>query len=164
MVEGESGLVAVSRAHGFPVHYEPSKRRLTWPNGAMATTYSADVPDLLRGPQHDGAWCDELPAWSDPQAMWDQLQFGLRLGTLPRTVVTTTPRPIQLIRALMKDATVYVTRGSTYDNAANLAPSFLGLSGAPTRARASAAKSSTPRSSTTTPTRSGDSPGSTRRA
>ncbi len=125
MVEGESGILAVSRAHGFPVRYEPSKRRLTWPNGAQATTYSADVPDLLRGPQHDGAWCDELPAWNDPQAAWDQLQFGLRLGYMPRAVVTTTPRPIQLIRALIKDPTVYVTKGSTYDNAANLAPSFL---------------------------------------
>jgi len=125
MVEGESGILAVSRAHGFPARYEPSKRRLTWPNGAVATTFSADVPDLLRGPQHDAAWCDELPAWDDPQATWDQLQFGLRLGRHPRAVVTTTPRPIPIIRAFLKDPRVVVTRGSTYDNAANLAPSFL---------------------------------------
>lgn len=123
MVEGESGILATARPGLRPV-YEPSKRRLTWPNGAIATTYSADEPDRLRGPQHDGAWADELAAWRYPAA-WDMLQFGLRLGGDPRAVVTTTPRPTPLIRQLADDATVSVTRGSTLENAANLAPQFL---------------------------------------
>jgi phage terminase large subunit-like protein len=72
--------------------YEPSKRRLTRPNGAVATTYSADEPERLRGPQHDAAWCDELAAWRYPEA-WDMLMFGMRPGGDPRTVVPTTPRP-----------------------------------------------------------------------
>jgi phage terminase large subunit-like protein len=80
-VEGESGILAVSPAGKRPT-YEPSKRRLTWPNGAIATTYSADEPERLRGPQHDCAWCDEMGAWRYPEA-WDMLMFGLRLGTDP---------------------------------------------------------------------------------
>lgn len=123
MIEGESGILATARPGMRPV-YEPSKRRLTWPNGAVATTYSADEPDRLRGPQHDGAWADELAAWRYPQA-WDMLQFGLRLGGDPRAVVTTTPRPTPIVRALAASETTVVTRGSTYDNAANLAPQFL---------------------------------------
>ena len=87
MVEGESGILAVSPAGKRPT-YEPSKRRLTWPNGAIATTYSADEPERLRGPQHDCAWCDEMGAWRYPEA-WDMLMFGLRLGTDPRVMVTT---------------------------------------------------------------------------
>jgi phage terminase large subunit-like protein len=122
MVEGESGLLAVCPEDCRP-HYEPSKRRLTWPNGAVATTYSADEPDRLRGPQHDGAWCDELAAWRYPEA-WDMLMFGLRLGDNPRTIVTTTPRPVRLVRELIAAPTSYVTRGSTYDNRANLADAF----------------------------------------
>ncbi len=123
IVEGESGILAVSLPK-FRPKWEPSKRRLTWPNGAIATTYTADEPDLLRGPQHDGAWADELAAWRYPEA-WDQLQFGLRLGPKPRVVVTTTPRPTKIIRSLIKHPGTRVTRGSTYDNAANLPPSFL---------------------------------------
>ncbi len=126
MVEGESGIVACSARAGFPAHYEPSKRRITWPNGAQATLFSAEEPDRLRGPQHDGGWLDELAAWNDPQAAWDQYQFGLRLGRRPRTVITTTPRPIPIIRALIKDPLVKLTKRSTFDNAANLAESFLG--------------------------------------
>ena len=86
MVEGESGILAVSPAGKRPT-YEPSKRRLTWPNGAIATTYSADEPERLRGPQHDCAWCDEMGAWRYPEA-WDMLMFGLRLGTDPRVIAT----------------------------------------------------------------------------
>jgi phage terminase large subunit-like protein len=123
MVEGESGILAVSPPWNRP-HYEPSKRRLTWPNGAMATTYSAEEPDRLRGPQHGAAWADEVAAWAYPET-WDQLMFGLRLGTDPRVIATTTPRPTALIRRLMKDPHTVVTRGSTFENAANLAPSFL---------------------------------------
>lgn len=123
MVEGESGLLAISPERNRP-RYEPSKRRLTWPNGARATLYSADEPNLLRGPQHDTAWCDELAAWQYPDA-WDQLQFGLRLGRDPRTIVTTTPRPTRLIRELTAAASTVVTRGSTFENAANLATQAL---------------------------------------
>ncbi len=123
MIEGESGLLAISPLGDRP-HYEPSKRRLTWPNGAVATTYSADEPERLRGPQHDFAWCDELAAWRYPEA-WDMLMFGLRLGDDPRAVVTTTPRPTKLIKALLADPKVVVTRGSTAENRENLAPAFL---------------------------------------
>jgi len=122
MVEGESGILAVAPPSERP-NYEPSKRRLTFPNGAMATTYSADEPDRLRGPQHDAAWCDELAAWRYPET-WDMLLLGLRLGKDPRAIVTTTPRPIAIIRGLLKDPTVAVTRGNTYENRANLAPAF----------------------------------------
>ena len=123
IVEGESGVLAVSPPWFRPL-YEPSKRRLTWPNGAIATTYSADEPERLRGPQHDAAWCDELAAWRYPEA-WDMLMFGLRLGADPRAVVTTTPKPTAIMRRLLADPTVAVTRGTTYDNRANLAPAFL---------------------------------------
>lgn len=128
MVEGESGLLAVSKPNNRP-KYEPSKRRLTWASGAMATLYSADDPDALRGPQHDGAWCDELAKWQYAQTAWDNLMMGLRLGANPRVVVTTTPRPIPLVKNLVKDAgantgRVVLTRGRTYDNLANLSPAF----------------------------------------
>ncbi len=131
MVEGESGLMAVCSHDAVQPIYEPSKRRITFPEGsalapegAVCTTYSADEPDRLRGPQHDAAWCDELAAWRYPEA-WDQLQFGLRLGTDPRCIVTTTPRPTREIRELVQADTTVVTRGSTFDNADNLAPAFL---------------------------------------
>lgn len=122
MVEGESGLLAIAPSWCRP-KYEPSKRRLTWPNGALASTYSADEPERLRGPQHDGAWADELGAWRYPEA-WDMLMFGLRLGTNPRAVVTTTPRPNKLVKELIKLSTTAVTGGSSYQNRANLVPSF----------------------------------------
>ena len=127
MVEGESGILSLYARHAVEEqpHYEPSKRRITWPNGALATLFSAEEPDRLRGPQHDGFWADEVAAWDDPQSVWDQMQFGLRLGTSPRGVVTTTPRPVALVRALVVDPTCAITRGSTFDNAANLAPSFI---------------------------------------
>jgi phage terminase large subunit-like protein len=123
MVEGESGILAISSQWFRPI-YEPSRRRLTWPNGAIGTLYSADEPERLRGPQHDAAWCDEVAVWRYPEA-WDMLMFGLRLGADPRVVVTTTPRPTKLIRELVSDPTVVITRGSTRENRANLAPAFL---------------------------------------
>jgi len=122
LIEGESGIMNISPPWFMP-HYEPSKRRLTWPNGSVATTYSADEPNRLRGPQHHWAVCDELAAWRYPEA-WDMLMFGLRLGERPRVAIATTPRPTPLIRDLIKDDTTHVTKGSTYDNVANLAPSF----------------------------------------
>ena len=124
LVEGESGILAVAPPWFRPV-YESSKRRLTWPNGALATTFSAEEPERLRGPQHDAAVCDELGSWSRPET-WDMLQFGLRLGGNPRCLVATTPRPTKLIRELLarEGHDVVITRGSTYENRANLAPGF----------------------------------------
>jgi predicted phage terminase large subunit-like protein len=122
MVEGESGILAISPANNRP-RYVSTVRRLMWPNGAIATTYSAEEPERLRGPQHDFAWCDEIAAWRYPEA-WDMLMFGLRLGRDPRSVVTTTPKPIKLVRDLLADPTTKITRGSTYDNRGNLAPAF----------------------------------------
>lgn len=122
IVEGESGLLAICPPWCRP-RYEPSKRRLTWPNGARAFLYSADEPERLRGPQHDAAWCDELCAWRY-EAAWDMLMFGLRLGNDPRVVVTTTPKPVKLVRELLGAKTTAVTRGTTYDNRANLAAAF----------------------------------------
>ena len=124
IVEGPSGILATAPKHARP-DYEPSKRRLTWPNGAVATTFSADEPERLRGPEHDTAWCDELAAWKYPEA-WDMMQLGLRIGR-PRCVVTTTPKPVKLIRDLLarQERDVIVTRGRTLDNAANLAPQFI---------------------------------------
>lgn len=132
MVEGESGLLAVCARYGIALSYRKSSYEIDFPNGSKALMYSADEPDRLRGAQHHYAAADELAAWRYPDA-WDQLQFGLRLGTHPRQVVATTPRPKPLMRDLLAaqrtpdnpDGPVVVTRGSTYDNAANLAPSFL---------------------------------------
>lgn len=124
MVEGESGLMNICPSWERPV-FQPSKRRLVWPNGAMAFCYSAEEPERLRGPQHDAAWADELAAWTKLQAAWDQLQFGLRLGDNPRIAITTTPKPLPLIRQLVEDRDCVVSRGSTYDNRANLADAFV---------------------------------------
>jgi phage terminase large subunit-like protein len=124
MVEGESGILSVHPKDFRPI-YEKTNRTVTWPNGAQAFLYNATEPDQLRGPQHDAAWIDELAKFKYMQETWDQLQFGLRLGKNPRQIVTTTPRPLPLIKKLMNDPDTYVTRGRTYDNAANLAAPFL---------------------------------------
>ena len=122
MVEGESGLLSTSGK--IKLLYEPSKRRVTWPNGAMAICYSGDEPDQLRGPQHDGAWLDELAKYRYAEETWSNLDLGLRLGDDPQAVITTTPRPIKILRDLVSDDLVRVTKGSTYDNLSNLAESF----------------------------------------
>ena len=124
MVEGVSGLLRVSPPWNRPV-YEPSKRKLTWPNGATAFGFSSYEPDRLRGPQFDTAWCDELASWKNARETWDNLQFGLRLGESPRCAVTTTPKPISLLRELKDREDVMVTRGSTYENRANLASEYI---------------------------------------
>jgi phage terminase large subunit-like protein len=126
MVEGPAGILAVSSPWCRP-EYEPSKRRLTWPNGATASTFSSEEADRLRGPQHDLAWADEIAAMAEPSAVWDMLMFGLRIGAHPRWLATTTPKPVKLLRELLarEGRDVVVTRGSTFANAANLAPSFL---------------------------------------
>lgn len=131
MVEGESGLLSVGAPWRRPV-FEPSLRRLTWPNGAQATLYSAAEPEALRGPQHSHAWCDEVAKWDNASARavasWDNLLMGLRLGRDPRVVATTTPRSVPLVMRLLAESErgeVAVTRGSTFDNAANLPARFL---------------------------------------
>lgn len=120
MVLGDSGILAC-HPKDFRPEWSPTNRRLTWPNGAEAWVYNATEPDQLRGPQHHAAWVDELAKFRYMQETWDQLQFGLRLGEHPRALVTTTPRPLPLIKKLMNDADTVVTRGATLDNQANLA-------------------------------------------
>lgn len=124
MVEGESGLLAIAPPWERPV-FEPSLRRLTWPNGARAMLYSAEEPEQLRGPQHHFAWADEAGKWSDAEAVWMNLEMGLRLGAQPQVVVTTTPRPTSLIKRLLADRQAKISRGATRDNAANLPDAFL---------------------------------------
>jgi len=124
MVEGDSGILGV-HPKAFRPTYQPSMRRLTWPNGAVATLFNATEPDQLRGPQHDLGWCDELAKWRYAQETWDMLQFGLRLGEDPRQLITTTPRPIVLLKKIMADSRTVTTRGATYENAANLAKPFM---------------------------------------
>ena len=121
LVEGPSGLLNVCPPWNRPL-YEPSKRRLTWPNGAIATTFSADEPERLRGPQHDALWADEIAAWRFPEA-WDLALMGLRLGKA-RAVITTTPRPTDLIRRIRKHSGTVETVGTSYENRSNLAPEF----------------------------------------
>jgi predicted phage terminase large subunit-like protein len=123
MVEGESGILAVVPSV-FRPKYEPSKRRLTYPNGAQQAVYSADEPDRLRGPQHFYAWCDELAAWKLLADAWSNLELGLRLGVDPQVLATTTPRPKALIVELAHADTTHITRGSTYENLDNLAETF----------------------------------------
>jgi len=123
MLEGQSGILRTAPPWFRPV-YEPSRRRLSWPNGSLAYLFSAEEPDRLRGPQCHYAWADELAAWARPET-WDMLMFGLRLGQHPRICVTTTPKPVRVVRQLLDDPTCAVTRGTTQANARNLAPSFL---------------------------------------
>lgn len=107
--------------------YVKSNRCVEFHNGAKAWTYNATEPDQLRGPQHDFLWHDELAKWRYARETWDQAQFGLRLGKHPRQIVTTTPRPIELIKNIVagNEGKVHITRGKTMDNRANLAPAFL---------------------------------------
>ena len=125
MVEmGDSSILKVSKP-GFKPDYQPSKRRLVWPNGSVASLYSGDEPDQLRGPQHYKAWVDELAKFQYPDETMDMLEMGLRLGTKPQVIVTTTPRPIKVIKRLVADPRTIVVNGSTYDNKANLAAAFI---------------------------------------
>ena len=122
MVQGESGILAICPKWERP-EYKPSQRKLIWPNGAESLIFTADEPERLRGKQHQRLWADELAAWRYPDA-WDQAKFGLRLGSHPQAIITTTPRPTKLVREIMADLATVVTNGSTYDNRSNLAPSF----------------------------------------
>ena len=125
MIEvGESSVLRISPPWFMP-NYEPSKRRLTWPNGMIATAFSGDEPDQLRGPQHGSAWVDELAKFKYPDETWDNLEFGLRLGDNPQAVITTTPRPIPIIKQMLADDDVVDRVVSTYANIHNLAPSYI---------------------------------------
>jgi predicted phage terminase large subunit-like protein len=123
MVEGPSGLLEVSPPGERP-EFRPRLRRLVWPSGAVAFLFSAEEPDRLRGPQCEAAWCDELASWRYPEA-YDNLMLGLRLGTDPRLLITSTPRPTKLMRTILAQAGTVETRSSTYTNAINLARGFL---------------------------------------
>jgi phage terminase large subunit-like protein len=124
MVEGESGLLAIAPDKSL-IQYEASNRRVVWENGSQAFLYSAGEPEGLRGPQHHFAWCDEIGKWPRGTETWDNMAMGLRLGSDPRTVVTTTPRAVPLVRRLGGMAGVAITRGRTEDNRAHLARAFL---------------------------------------
>jgi predicted phage terminase large subunit-like protein len=127
MICGESGILARAPPWDRPV-YNASRREITWRSGTIAKTYSGEEPDQLRGPQHEVAWVDEFAKFQYAQETWDNLQLGLRLGSRPRALVTTTPRPIPVLKELLRaaaDGSTYVTRGSTYANVANLAPAFI---------------------------------------
>lgn len=138
MIEGPSGIVKVAERYGLRPKYEPSKRRITLPGLGILIAYTAEEPDLLRGPEHDGFWADELAAWKTrkqgeskrsgrnrAQETWDNLMFGFRVGDHSRGIVTTTPRPVPLVRSILTDPATHVTRGSTFDNARNLSKRFL---------------------------------------
>lgn len=124
MVEGESGILACS-APGHRPEFEPSRRRLLWPNGAVAYLYSANDPDQLRGPQHHAAWADEIAKWYEGATAWSNLVLGLRLGRTPRVAATTTPRPLPWLKRLMAEPSTVTVSGRTLDNRAHLAPQFL---------------------------------------
>jgi phage terminase large subunit-like protein len=123
MIEGESGLIEIAPPPMRP-RWEPSRRRLSWPNGAQAFLYSAAEPEMLRGPQHHVAWADEIAKWPNGEAVWSNLLLGLRLGGSPRVMATTTPRPVPLLRRILAGEGVHVTRGRMRDNIANLSTRF----------------------------------------
>lgn len=123
-VEGVSGVLPILNRYRQVKVWNRSLGELKLHNGSRIKLFSGDEPDRLRGPQHHGAWCDEVSSWRYPDA-WDQLQFGLRLGTHPKVLVTTTPKPNQLIRSLAESDQTRITRGSTFDNAANLSEAAL---------------------------------------
>ena len=133
VVRGESGFLnccwSGDKTHsgaylGLP-EWSPTKRTLTWANGASVTLFSAEEPDRLRGPQFSALWADELAAWNKDRETWDMAQFGLRLGKHPQVCVTTTPRPTKLVRDILKNPKSVVTYGSTFDNSVNLASTFI---------------------------------------
>lgn len=124
MIEGPSRLREIEPIEYFRPEFSVSRRRLEWPNGALAFVFSAEDPDSLRGPKFDAAWCDEIAVWPDGEAVWSNLQFGLRLGDRPRCVATTTPQPVPLVKRLIEDG-ARVTHSPTRENAAYLADGFV---------------------------------------
>jgi hypothetical protein len=124
MIQGPSGILSIAPPWNRP-RFEPSKRRLTWPNGAIAICLSADQPERARGLQFDRLWCDELCAWAYPQRMWETVLLCLRLGQQPRTIVTTTPKPIKLLTRILEDPTTRLSKETTFANARHLAAEFV---------------------------------------
>ena len=116
MVEGVSGLLSIAQRNRRSLKWEPSLGRLRWPNGSEAQLFSGDNADVFRGPEHDFAWADELAKWRQAEDAWMNLQFGLRRGQRPRALITTTPRPIPLLRRMQEDEATITTRGKTSDN------------------------------------------------
>lgn len=125
MIEVEESSIMNVSPPWFMPEYQPSKRRVIWPNGSIATVYSGDEPDQLRGPQHDTAWMDELAKFKYPQQTWDNMEFGLRLGDNPQVLSSTTPRPIPIIKQLIADPETVDVTGTTYENIDNLSPQFI---------------------------------------
>lgn len=125
MIEGESGILRVCEFAGFRPHWEPSKRKITFPNGAIATGYTAEEPDRLRGPQHGAGWLDEPAHWKNVEYVWDMYSYGLRLGTAPRTAITTTPTPIPWLKEIIAEQGSRVISVPTFINEDNLAPRFI---------------------------------------
>jgi phage terminase large subunit-like protein len=125
MIEGDSGIMEVCANAGYRPNWEPSKRRLTFPNGAIAIGYTAEEPDRLRGRNDGAAWVDEAAHYPNVQYVWDMLVYGLRMGTNPRICVTTTPTPTDWLRELIADERTRVSKVSTFANEANLAPAFI---------------------------------------
>ncbi|MDK3072939.1 terminase family protein [Sedimentitalea sp. JM2-8] len=124
MIKGDSGILACSPPDRMP-QWKASERKLIWDNGAEAQVFSASEPEALRGPQFDAAWVDELAKWKKAQDTWDMLQFALRLGEKPQVCVTTTPRNVNILKALLKSPSTVLTHAPTEANKANLAASFL---------------------------------------
>jgi predicted phage terminase large subunit-like protein len=124
MIFGQSGIMNIYPKADRPT-YNHKNKSLQWANGTTAQVFSAHAVEKLRGPQFDFAWIDELAKFRNAQDVWDQLQLCLRLGTHPRCVITTTPRPMDLIKNLMNEPSTHITRGTTFDNAANLAQSYI---------------------------------------
>ncbi|HPE26261.1 DNA-packaging protein [Albidovulum sp.] len=124
MVFGDSGIMACSPPDRKPV-WEATRKRLVWPNGAVAQVFSAHEPEALRGPQFDAAWVDELAKWKRAEDAWDMLQFALRLGEHPRQVVTTTPKNVGVLKAILQNPSTVITHAPTAANKAHLAASFL---------------------------------------
>lgn len=124
MIEGPSGLREIEPVISQRPVFNVSRKRLEWPNGAVASVFSAEDPESLRGPQFDAAWCDEIGVWPRGEQVWNNLQFGLRLGEAPRCVATTTPRAVPLVQRLVAGEAI-VTHSTTRDNASHLASGFV---------------------------------------
>lgn len=125
MIEINPSSILKQSPDAFRPKYEPSKRQLTWPNGSVGLLYYGDEPDQLRGPQPDYAWVDELAKFKYPVELWDMLEYGMRSGDNPQVLVTTTPRPIPIIKMLIADASTAYVIGDTDENRANLSEKFL---------------------------------------
>lgn len=123
-LRGESGILSTAPEHYRP-EYQPGKQRLVWPDGSLTLLFHSFAPDSIRGPNLSRVWADELASWKYPEECWDNMEFSLRAGNSPKVVVTTTPRPIPLIRKLERDRNVVLTTGHMNENMANLAPSFI---------------------------------------